>query len=98
MAIFVEQKSRRTYITISPDKLVLSSEESDVGTAREEISCSYDGPEAVIAMNYRYIDEPLRVMDSDDVTMRFTETSRAVTLQPNPESDYFHILMPMQVD
>jgi len=30
--------------------------------------------------------------------MRFTETSRAVTLQPNPESDYFHILMPMQVD
>ncbi len=98
VAIFVEQKSRRTYITISPDKLVLSSEESDVGTAREEISCSYDGPEAVIAMNYRYIDEPLRVMDSDDVTMRFTETSRAVTLQPNPESDYFHILMPMQVD
>jgi DNA polymerase-3 subunit beta len=83
---------------MSPDKLVLSSEESEVGTAREEISCSYDGPEAVIAMNYRYIDEPLRVMDSDRRIMRFTETSRAVTVGPDPDSDYFHILMPMQVD
>jgi DNA polymerase III subunit beta len=98
VSIFVEQKSRRTFFAISENKIVLSSEESEVGTAREEISCSYEGPEAVIAMNYRYIDEPLRVMDCEDVLMRYTETSRAVTLSPLPESDYFHILMPMQVD
>ncbi|PKL08648.1 MAG: DNA polymerase III subunit beta [Spirochaetae bacterium HGW-Spirochaetae-7] len=98
VSIFVEQKSRRTFFALSADKLVISSEESDIGTAREEIPCTYDGPEAVIAMNYKYIDEPLRAIESEGIRMRFTETSRAVTLSPDPESDYFHILMPMQVD
>ncbi|MBN1519819.1 MAG: DNA polymerase III subunit beta [Spirochaetales bacterium] len=98
VSIFVEQKSRRTFFSLAQDKVVLSSEEGDIGTAREELSCAYEGPEAVIAMNYRYIEEPLRYMDSDDVTLRFTETGRAVTVSPEPAGDYFHVLMPMQVD
>ena len=98
VSIFVEQKSRRTFFALSTDKLVISSEESDIGTAREEIPCSYDGPDAVIAMNYRYFDETLRAIQSEGIFLRFTETSRAVTVSPDPDSDYFHILMPMQVD
>ncbi|HOX91555.1 MAG TPA: DNA polymerase III subunit beta [Spirochaetales bacterium] len=98
VSIFVEQKSRRTFFSISEGKIVLSSEESDVGTAREEIPCDYAGPDAVIAMNYKYIEEPLRVIDSDDILMRYTETGRAITVSPEPAQDYFHILMPMQVD
>lgn len=98
VSIFVEQKSRRTFFALSADKLVISSEETEIGTAREEIPCAYEGPEAVIAMNYKYIEDPLRAISTDDVAMRFTETSRAVTVAPEPESDYFHILMPMQVD
>ena len=98
VSIFVEQKSRRTFFALSADKLVISSEETDIGTAREEIPCSYEGPESVIAMNYKYIEEPLRAIDTENVCFRFTETSRAVTVSPEPESDYFHILMPMQVD
>jgi DNA polymerase-3 subunit beta len=98
VSIFVEQKSRRTFFALSSDKLVISSEETDIGTAREEIACSYDGPEAVIAMNYKYIEEPLRAIDTEGIILKFTETSRAVTVSPEPESDYFHILMPMQVD
>ncbi|TFG81893.1 MAG: DNA polymerase III subunit beta [Spirochaetales bacterium] len=98
VSIFVEQKSRRTFFALYSDRIILSSEESDVGTAKEEIVCSYDGPEAIIGMNYKYIEEPLRAMNCEDVILRFTETGRAVTLTPEPESDYFHILMPMQAD
>lgn len=98
VSIFVEQKSRRTFFSISGDKIVLSSEESEVGTAREEIPCEYDGPDAVIAMNYKYIEDPLRVIDSDAILMQYTETGRAITVSPDPGTDYFHILMPMQVD
>lgn len=98
VSIFVEQKSRRTFFALSADKLVISSEETEIGTAREEIACSYEGPEAVIAMNYKYIEEPLRAIDSDTIVLNFTETSRAVTVSPDPETDYFHVLMPMQVD
>ncbi len=98
VSIFVEQKSRRTYLSLAPGKIVVSSEESEIGTAREEIQCEYDGQEAVIAMNYKYIDDPLHVIDSDMVCLKFTDTARAVMLSPDPEQDSFHVLMPMQVD
>jgi DNA polymerase-3 subunit beta len=96
VSIFVEQKSRRTYMNLSTDKLIIASEENEIGTAKEELQCVYEGPDAIIAMNYKYIEEPLKVIDSDEIKLRFTETSRAVTITAEPASDYFHILMPMQ--
>jgi DNA polymerase-3 subunit beta len=49
-------------------------------------------------MNYKYIEEPLKAIDAEQVRIRFTETSRALTMLPDPALDYFHILMPMQPD
>ena len=98
VAIFVEQKSRRTFFGISEGMIVLSSEESDLGTAREEIPCVFSGPEATIALNYRYIEDPLKVMDCENISIEFTEANRAITVSPEPSKDYFHVIMPMQIE
>lgn len=98
VSIFVEQKSRRTIFTLSDGAMIISSEESEIGTAREELPCRYEGPEVVIALNHRYMEEPLKVMDSEYVVVEFTEPNRAITISPEPGSDYFHIVMPMQVE
>ncbi|HUW39888.1 MAG TPA: DNA polymerase III subunit beta [Rectinemataceae bacterium] len=98
VSIFVEQKSRRTIITLSDGLMVISSEESEIGAAREEIPCRYEGPKVVLALNYRYLEEPLKVMDCEYVVVEFTEPNRAITLSSEPSSDYFHIVMPMQVE
>ncbi|HOX33759.1 MAG TPA: DNA polymerase III subunit beta [Spirochaetales bacterium] len=98
VSIFVEQKSRRTFFGLSNGSLVLSSEESEIGTAREELPCAYEGPEATIALNYKYVEEPLKVIDTEDILIEFTEPNRAITVSPSPRSDYFHIVMPMQIE
>jgi DNA polymerase III subunit beta len=98
VGIFVEQKSRRTFFEISDGLIVISSEESDLGTAREEFPCDYVGPEARIALNYKYIEDPLKVMDSEEINIEFTEPNRAITISPNPGEDYFHVVMPMQIE
>jgi len=98
VSIFVEQKSNRTFFSVSENGLVLSSEESEIGAAREEIPCDYSGSETTIALNYKYIEEPLRVLDAEAFTVEFSDPSRAVTLRPEPSGDYFHIVMPMQID
>jgi DNA polymerase III subunit beta len=98
VAIFVEQKSRRTFLTISPGVIVISSEESDLGTAREEFPCEYSGPDANIALNYKYVEEPLKVMTSENISIEFTEPNRAITVSPVPSEDYFHVVMPMQIE
>jgi DNA polymerase III subunit beta len=98
VAVFVEQKSRRTFFAISEGLIVISSEESDLGTAREEFACDYSGPEATIALNYKYVEEPLKVMQSENIFIEFTEPNRAITVSPDPAEDYFHVVMPMQIE
>jgi DNA polymerase-3 subunit beta len=98
VSLMVEQKSRRIYMGISPGTIFISSEESDIGDAKEEISCKYEGEDVSIALNYRYIEEPLKAMSNDEVIVYFTEASRAITIKPVPEKNFFHIIMPMNID
>jgi DNA polymerase-3 subunit beta len=98
VAIFVEQKSRRTYFEFSDSTIIVSSEESDIGTAKEELMCEYEGPKAVIALNYKYVEEPLKVIKDDTIMIKYSEPGRAITLAPETDQGYFHILMPMSVD
>jgi DNA polymerase-3 subunit beta len=98
VSIFVEQKSHRTFFGLTPGVLVISSEESELGTAREELPCRYDGSELTIALNYKYIEDPLKAMNSDNILIEFTEAAKAITISPDPKGDYFHIVMPMQLE
>lgn len=98
VSIFVEQKSRRTFFGLSQGQLVISSEESEIGTAREDLSCEYEGADVTIALNYKYVEEPLRVMGGDEVCIEFSEPNRAITLSSRPRGDYFHVVMPMQLE
>jgi DNA polymerase III subunit beta len=98
VSLLVEQKSRRIFLGIAPGVLSISSEESEIGTAKEEIECGYEGEEATIALNYRYLEDPLKAIGSESITVHFTETKKAITLYPSPESDFFHIVMPMDLN
>ena len=66
--------------------------------AREDIPCRYSGPTVRIALNFMYLNDPLRVIEGEDVQIQFTETNRAISLYSVPEADYFHIVMPMQTE
>lgn len=98
VSVLVEQKSRRVYLNLSSGVLSVSSDESDIGTAKEDIPCRYDGDDLSIALNYRYVEEPFKVISDEMISVHFTEANRAITIKPVPEKDFFHIIMPMQLD
>ena len=94
----VELKTRRIFLNILPGSLIISSQENEIGSAREEIPCKYDGQEVMLALNYVYIEDPLKTITSDRIKVEFTEAMKAITLKPEPEEDFFHIIMPMQTE
>ena len=96
VALMVDKKAGRIYFNMEDGLLRITSRQSDLGSADEEIAAEYDGDAMSIAMNFRYIDEPLRVISGDKITFEFTEEMNAVTMRPEPASHYFHIIMPMQ--
>jgi DNA polymerase-3 subunit beta len=98
VSLLVEQKSRRIYLGVNAEGITMSSEESDLGVADEEFPCAYEGDAISIAMNYQYLEEPFKAMDEDEVSIHFSEPTRAITIKPVPEKNFFHIVMPMQVD
>jgi len=98
VSLLVEQKSRRIYLTFSNGTITLNSEESEIGIAKEEINCDYEGDGLTVALNYIYLLDPLKVIDDEEISIKFTEANKAISIFSIPEKDYFHIVMPMQLD
>lgn len=98
VSILVEKNIKRIFFELSDGKLNISSNEKEIGNANEEIPCKYSGDTIGFAFNYSYLEEPCKVMTSDDVILKFTDIDHPMTLCPSPESDFFHIVMPMRVD
>jgi len=92
-----DQKAQRVFLTLADNNVLIASDESELGLAREEIAAEYEGPQTVIALNYHYIQDPVRVCSEGTLMLQFTDPRRAVTVKPDPEKDYFHIVMPMQM-
>jgi len=98
VSLLVEQRSHRIYMGLSSGAVSIYSEENDIGNAREEIPCKYEGEELSIAFNYRYLEEPLKVMDEKEVTIYFNDPNKTITIKSVPEKDFLHIVVPMQQD
>jgi DNA polymerase-3 subunit beta len=77
---------------------MVNTEESEMGMAKEEIPCEFQGPMTTMALNYVFLTDPLRVLGSDRITLEFTDPKKAMTLRTDPRKDFFHIVMPMQMD
>ena len=99
----VDKKVSRIIFKISSGVLKLISPESDIGTADEEIPCRYDGKEISMALNFTYVTEPLKVIDSENVVFDFNindtdgdaNITKAVIMRSEPAGDYIHVIMPM---
>ena len=83
---------------LAPGSLSLYCEENEYGDSRREIPCQYSGEELSIALNYRYLEEPFKVVSTDEISIHFTDPNKTITIKPVPEKDFFHIVMPMQQD
>ncbi len=98
VSLLAEQKAKRIYITVTEGNLMVNTEESEMGMAKEEIPCEFSGPQTTMALNYLFLMDPLRVLSGDRITLEFTDPKKAMTLRTDPRKDYFHIVMPMQMD
>jgi DNA polymerase-3 subunit beta len=98
----VDQKAKRIYVNLKEGSLTLSSEKNavgfEMGFAKQEIPCDYTGEEVTFALNCMYLSDPLREIGDDAVVIEYTEPGKAVTLRSAQQRDYFHIIMPMQLE
>mgnify|MGYP002860280349 FL=1 len=97
-SLFVEQKSNKVYFKLTPGQLSIRSQGSDVGDSNMDIPCMYSDEEVEMAFNYVFIEEPMKVINTERLRFEFSEYMKAVTLTSVPKSDFLHVIMPMQRD
>ena len=103
--IMVDKKVSRIIFKISSGVLKLVSPDTELGNADEEIPCRYDGQDISMALNFTYVTEPLKVIDSENVVFEFNvnesqngeeaSITKAVIMRSEPAGDYIHVIMPM---
>lgn len=98
VALMADNKSKRMFCRIENNSFELSVEENKMGTAKETLTITYDGKSMPFALNFDYLIAPLNSCTTDNIMFSFTHSDKAITLSCEPEENYFHIVMPMQLD
>ena len=78
--------------------IILSASSPDIGEAKEEIPCIYEGENLGIWYNAGYIIEILRHIDTNDILMQLTSQSTASLLSPKANENTLYLLMPLRIE
>ena len=92
-----DTRVRMVKFHVTPNTLEVTTESPDVGTAREEITVKYSGPELNIGFNANYLIDILTAMDDDEVICNLLDESSPGEIRPTEERGYFFIIMPMKI-
>jgi DNA polymerase-3 subunit beta len=80
-----------------PDRLTLSANTPDLGSAREEIAALLDGGPLTIAFNGKFVLDCLSVMDAEEVQLDLQDESHSAVLRPLQDSSFDYVCMPVRL-
>lgn len=98
VSILVDESYNQIKLSILKDKLLISSKNPAMGGAVEEIPIEYSGEDIDIALNYLYLLDCLKEIDSDTVKIDFENAERVLTIRGENEVNYLNLIMPMKIN
>lgn len=84
-------------LSISADKITLSSGISDLGQGKEEVDCQTKGEDVNIAFNSKYIMDILKYAGTEEVVMQMNNSLSPACVKPISDENYIYIVTPVRV-
>lgn len=84
-------------LQFSKGRLVLSSENPDVGAGTDEIDAELQGKDLTIGFNSRYLIEVFSALSSDDVMLELSGELDPGVIKPAGSNDFIGVIMPMRI-
>jgi DNA polymerase-3 subunit beta len=97
VALLSAERSRAVKFELTEGRLCLSSNNPDLGEAREELDVDYAGDELSIAFNARYVMDALNAVRSKEVRLGFQDSMSPARIVPTDDDDTLAVVMPMRV-
>ena len=95
--LFTEDTFNAIQFTFGDNKLVLSSQNMDIGSAKDEMEVIYSGEPMDLGFNCRYFIETLQVMKSDTVKAYINSDQSPCLIEGDDDQGFISIIMPMKI-
>jgi DNA polymerase III subunit beta len=97
VSLLANAKSRGVTLILSKGKMEISSNNPELGDAREEIDVDYSGKDLRIGFNARYILEILASMNEEMVRIELSDQLSPGLMRPKDDKSYTCVVMPMRI-
>ena len=97
MNIFTEDRFNAVQFNIKDNKIILSSQSMDIGSAKDELSIDYNDVPLQLGFNGRYFIDALQVMNSEKVKAYINSEESPCMIQGEDDPGYLSIIMPMKL-
>ena len=95
--LFTEDIFHTIQLKVENDKMILSSQNADLGNAKDEQTINYNGEPLTLGFNCRYFIETLGVMDCETVEAYINTNSSPCLMKSEEDLGFISIIMPMQL-
>lgn len=91
------QKNSEVKISVQPNKKIIevSSADQSLGENTYLLPAKLKGGALEVFFNWRYLNDPLRAIKTEEVFMGFQEETNPSLIRPANEGSYFYILKPI---
>lgn len=97
VSLLANQKSRAVTFNFSPNKLEISTQNPELGDAREELQIQFTGEPLKVGFNSKYIQDVLSVIDKKDVQFELNDNLSPSLIKPFDDPNYTCVVMPMKI-
>ena len=100
VALFTGDRPRAVKFHLTPQRLVISAQDPDLGEAREEVACDYAGGELQLGINPDYLRDFLSALDADKVRLEMKNENTQCVGYPeggDTAGRYLCVIMPTRV-
>lgn len=97
MNLFTEDRYNVVQFELIFNKLILSSQSMDIGSAKDEIEINYDNSPLLLGFNGKYFIESMQVMSSDKIKIYINSAESPCLIQGDDDPGFASIIMPMKI-
>ncbi len=91
------EKGRAVKLQLSANKVTLTVNNPDSGSAEEEVACSYEADPIDIGFNSRYLMDVAAQMKSDGMLFQLADAGSPTIIRDPSDEKALYVLMPMRV-
>lgn len=97
VAILSKEKTHAVHFMFEGEKLLLTTQASELGEAEDEISIVYKGEKIGTGFNARYVLDILAVIENEDILIELKDPLSPTLFKDPGDKKYLCVIMPMRV-